>query len=97
MKGNGYSGDLVQVVLLQPIISVTLDKHSVTRIQTEAIWFSLKRIHIFEKATPWEMQLIFLLGLGTRREEGKRRIGILIHEKKFPGSTSIISLLSCTS
>lgn len=35
MKGNGYSGDLVQVVLLQPIISVTLDNHSVTQIQLE--------------------------------------------------------------
>lgn len=42
-----------------------------------------ERIHSFENALQWELQLKSVLGVGAREERGKSSLGILIHTKSF--------------
>lgn len=83
MKGNGYSGDLIQVVLLKPMISVTLDKHSVTRIQMEGHMVQYQKGFIFlKKQHHGKCSLNFYWDLEQGRKKGKAGQELAYMKKK---------------
>lgn len=84
VKGNSYSGDLVQVVLLPPIISVTLDNHSVTRIQTEGHMVQCQKGFIFlKKQHHGKCSLNFYWDLEQEGKKGKAGQEFSYMKKKF--------------